>query len=120
MGKEASGADESFERGLLEHPHFTRPREWEGRAIPDVLLKGDHAKIAEWRRREAERNTRERRPDLSIPSGVGERTRIRLTHPARSDASEDKGRSVIASRHRASRDARLFRRALAAWRSRRA
>src|SRR5208282_2052126 len=82
-------------------------------------FKGDHAKIAEWRRREAERNTRERRPDLSIPSGVGERTRIRLTHPARSDASEDKGRSVIASRHRASRDARLFRRALAAWRSRR-
>ncbi len=68
MGKEASGADESFERGLLEHPHFTRPREWEGRAIPDVLLKGDHAKIAEWRRREAERITRERRPDLSISS----------------------------------------------------
>jgi len=74
MGKEASGADESFERGLLEHPHFTRPREWEGRAIPDVLLKGDHAKIAEWRRREAERITRERRPDLSLPShGSGRR-----------------------------------------------
>ena len=55
-------------RGLLEYPHYTRPREWEGRAIPDVLLKGDHAKIAEWRRREAERITRERRPDLSLPS----------------------------------------------------
>jgi tRNA (guanine37-N1)-methyltransferase len=68
MGKEASGADESFESGLLEYPHYTRPREWEGRAIPDVLLKGDHAKIAEWRRAEAERITRERRPDLSIPS----------------------------------------------------
>ena len=68
MGKEASGADESFERGLIEYPHYTRPREWEGRAIPDVLLSGDHAKIAEWRRREAERITRERRPDLSIPS----------------------------------------------------
>jgi tRNA (guanine37-N1)-methyltransferase len=64
MGKEASGAEESFESGLLEYPHYTRPREWEGRAIPDVLLSGDHAKIAEWRRREAERITRERRPDL--------------------------------------------------------
>jgi tRNA (guanine37-N1)-methyltransferase len=74
MGKEASGADESFERGLIEHPHFTRPREWEGRAIPDVLLKGDHAKIAEWRRREAERITKDRRPDLSLPSlGSGRR-----------------------------------------------
>jgi tRNA (guanine37-N1)-methyltransferase len=62
MGKEASGADESFENGLLEYPQYTRPREWEGRAIPDVLLSGDHAKIAEWRRREAERITRERRP----------------------------------------------------------
>src|SRR5271155_4686974 len=64
MGKEVSGAEESFESGLLEYPHFTRPREWEGRAIPEVLLSGDHAKIAEWRRREAERITRERRPDL--------------------------------------------------------
>jgi tRNA (guanine37-N1)-methyltransferase len=64
MGKEASGEDESFEKGLLEYPHYTRPRLWEGRAIPDVLLSGDHAKIAEWRRAEAERITRERRPDL--------------------------------------------------------
>jgi tRNA (guanine37-N1)-methyltransferase len=65
MGKEASGEDESFEQSLLEYPHFTRPREWEGRPIPDVLLSGDHAKVAEWRRAEAERITRERRPDLS-------------------------------------------------------
>ena len=65
MGKEASGAEESFENGLLEYPHYTRPREWEGRLIPDVLLSGDHAKIAEWRRREAERITKERRPDLT-------------------------------------------------------
>jgi tRNA (guanine37-N1)-methyltransferase len=71
MGKEASGADESFERGLIEYPHYTRPREWEGRAIPDVLLKGDHAKIAEWRRREAERITRARRPDLSLSPEAG-------------------------------------------------
>ena len=64
MGKEASGAEESFETGLLEYPHYTRPRDWEGRTIPDVLLSGDHAKIAAWRRAEAERITRERRPDL--------------------------------------------------------
>ena len=64
MGKMVSGVDESFEGGLLEYPHFTRPREWEGLAIPDVLLSGDHAKIAAWRRSEAERITRERRPDL--------------------------------------------------------
>ncbi len=64
MGKDASGAEESFEGGLLEYPHFTRPREWEGRAIPDVLLSGDHGAIARWRRAEAERITRERRPDL--------------------------------------------------------
>ena len=66
MGKAESGADESFESGLLEYPHFTRPREWEGRAIPDVLLSGDHAKIAAWRRAEAERITRERRLDLRL------------------------------------------------------
>jgi tRNA (guanine37-N1)-methyltransferase len=65
MGKEASGAEESFESGLLEYPHYTRPRIWEGRAIPEVLLSGDHARIAAWRRAEAERITRERRPDLT-------------------------------------------------------
>ena len=65
MGKEESGNEESFESGLLEYPHFTRPRDWEGRSIPDVLLSGDHAKIAAWRRAEAERITREKRPDLA-------------------------------------------------------
>ena len=64
MGKLESGEDESFESDLLEYPHYTRPREFEGRAIPDVLLSGDHAKIAKWRRAEAERITQERRPDL--------------------------------------------------------
>ncbi len=64
MGKEASGAEESFAEGLLEYPHYTRPTVWEGRAIPEVLLSGDHAKVAAWRRAEAERLTRERRPDL--------------------------------------------------------
>ena len=58
MGKAESGTEESFESGLLEYPHYTRPREWEGRAIPDVLLSGDHARIAAWRRAEAERITR--------------------------------------------------------------
>ena len=64
IGKAASLAEESFEAGLLEYPQFTRPRDWEGRTIPDVLLSGDHARIAAWRRTEAQRITRERRPDL--------------------------------------------------------
>jgi tRNA (guanine37-N1)-methyltransferase len=64
IGAASSLAEESFEHGLLEYPHYTRPRAWEGRAIPDVLLSGDHSRIAEWRRAEAERLTRERRPDL--------------------------------------------------------
>jgi len=64
MGKEASGAEESFAQGLLEYPQYTRPQLWEGRAIPDVLTGGDHAKIAAWRRAAAERLTRARRPDL--------------------------------------------------------
>lgn len=64
MGKLTSGSEESFENDLLEYPHYTRPRTWEGRDIPDVLLNGDHAKIAKWRREEAERITKERRPDL--------------------------------------------------------
>ncbi len=64
MGAADSGMDESFEGGLLEYPHYTRPREWEGRTIPPTLLSGDHAAIQRWRRAEAERITRERRPDL--------------------------------------------------------
>ena len=64
VGSAASLAEESFEAGLLEYPHYTRPREWEGRPIPDVLLSGDHKRIAAWRRAQAERLTAERRPDL--------------------------------------------------------
>jgi len=64
MGAAASGAEESFTDGLLEYPHYTRPQVFEGQAIPEVLLSGDHAKIAAWRRAEGERLTRERRPDL--------------------------------------------------------
>jgi tRNA (guanine37-N1)-methyltransferase len=64
MGAASSGAEESFEEGLLEYPHYTRPVEWEGRTIPEVLRSGDHAKIAAWRKRQAEEDTRSRRPDL--------------------------------------------------------
>jgi tRNA (guanine37-N1)-methyltransferase len=64
MGKDASRAEESFEACLLEYPHYTRPRDWEGRAIPEVLLGGDHAAVARWRQAEAKRITADRRPDL--------------------------------------------------------
>ncbi|TXN24342.1 MULTISPECIES: tRNA (guanosine(37)-N1)-methyltransferase TrmD [Methylobacterium] len=66
MGKLASGDEESFEAGHLEYPHYTRPREWEGRAIPDVLSGGNHGAIAKWREAESVRLTRERRPDLLV------------------------------------------------------
>jgi tRNA (guanine37-N1)-methyltransferase len=64
MGKEASAAEESFAAGLLEYPQYTRPATFEGQPIPEVLTSGDHGKVAAWRRAEAERLTRERRPDL--------------------------------------------------------
>ena len=64
MGAASSGEEESFEQGLLEYPHYTRPVQWEGRTIPEVLRSGDHAKIAAWRKQRAEADTRLRRPDL--------------------------------------------------------
>jgi tRNA (guanine37-N1)-methyltransferase len=64
MGAPSSGSEESFENGLLEYPHFTRPQQWEGRTIPEVLRSGDHAKIAGWRKAQSEIDTRSRRPDL--------------------------------------------------------
>ena len=64
MGAATSGEEESFESGLLEYPHYTRPQIWEGRTIPEVLRSGDHAKIAAWRKAMAEADTRSRRPDL--------------------------------------------------------
>jgi tRNA (guanine37-N1)-methyltransferase len=64
MGAASSGEEESFETGLLEYPHYTRPQMWEGRTIPEVLRSGDHAKIAAWRKARAEDDTRLRRPDL--------------------------------------------------------
>jgi tRNA (guanine37-N1)-methyltransferase len=64
MGAPSSGAEESYENGLLEYPHYTRPQEWEGRTIPEVLRSGDHARIAGWRKLQSETDTRLRRPDL--------------------------------------------------------
>jgi tRNA (guanine37-N1)-methyltransferase len=64
MGAAESGSEESFEGGLLEYPQYTRPTEWEGHTIPEVLRSGDHAKIAAWRQARSEADTRERRPDL--------------------------------------------------------
>jgi tRNA (guanine37-N1)-methyltransferase len=64
LGNAASTEEESFSHGLLEHPQYTQPREWKGRPIPEVLLSGNHGAIAKWRRAEAERLTRDRRPDL--------------------------------------------------------
>ncbi|MDX2259262.1 MAG: tRNA (guanosine(37)-N1)-methyltransferase TrmD [Hyphomicrobiaceae bacterium] len=70
LGAPASLESETFEAGLLEYPHYTRPRTWEGRDIPDVLLSGDHGAIARWRRQEAEALTAARRPDLLPPAPV--------------------------------------------------
>lgn len=87
MGAASSGLEESFETGLLEYPHYTRPVGWEGRAIPEVLRSGDHAKIAAWRKQRAEEDTRLRRPDLwerhigvrdQPPSGAQRTTKDRV------------------------------------------
>ncbi|MBA2918395.1 tRNA (guanosine(37)-N1)-methyltransferase TrmD [Sphingomonas sp. MAH-20] len=84
MGAASSGIEESFESGLLEYPHYTRPVDWEGRTIPEVLRSGDHAKIAAWRKHQAETETRLRRPDLweryrsarvDPPSGARQKSR---------------------------------------------
>ncbi len=68
LGAAESLASESFETGLLEYPQYTKPREWQGRAIPDILLSGDHKKIEAWRRRQSEEITTARRPDLIDPT----------------------------------------------------
>lgn len=76
MGSDASAAEESFAGGVLEYPHYTRPAVWQGRAVPAVLLSGDHAAIAAWRRAEAERITRLRRPDLLAGNAVCSSSRL--------------------------------------------
>jgi len=86
MGAPSSGDEESFETGLLEYPHYTRPQTWEGRTIPEVLRSGDHAAVAAWRKSMAEADTRSRRPDLwerhagarvQSPSGAHEKKKDR-------------------------------------------
>jgi tRNA (guanine37-N1)-methyltransferase len=64
LGNDASTQEESFADGLLEHPQFTRPADWKGRGVPDVLTSGDHAKVADWRREQSQKITKARRPDL--------------------------------------------------------
>ena len=71
LGDESSTEEESFQGGLLEYPQYTRPREFRGMAVPDVLLSGDHARIAEWRREQAVARTRDRRPDLLASLDAG-------------------------------------------------
>ena len=94
MGAASSGAEESFENGLLEYPHYTRPAEWEGRRIPEVLRSGDHAKIADWRKARSEDDTRLRRPDLwerhigvrdQSASGARHKTKDRVNEPDSTD-----------------------------------
>ncbi len=86
MGAPTSGDEESFESGLLEYPHYTRPVTWEGRTIPEVLRSGDHAKVAAWRHARAEADTRLRRPDL-WERHVG--ARVPSPSGARHETSED-------------------------------
>lgn len=86
MGAASSGIEESHESGLLEHPHYTRPPEWEGLAIPEVLRSGDHARIARWRREQSEADTRSRRPDLWDHHGDG---RIQSPSGARRQKKEE-------------------------------
>src|ERR1700759_4042693 len=85
MGKAESGTDESFSDSLLEYPQYTRPQSFEGRQIPEILISGDHAKVAAWRRAEAEALTRARRPDLWAarpnqgPAPISRQTRPKKT-----------------------------------------
>jgi tRNA (guanine37-N1)-methyltransferase len=78
VGDAQSLVDESFAAGLLEYPHYTRPQEWEGRKVPDILLSGHHGRIAEWRRAMAAEVTRRRRPDLLTSSSCHDPWRSRV------------------------------------------
>lgn len=85
LGNSESTEEESFSNGLLEYPQYTRPAEWQGRGIPEVLTSGNHKKIADWRRDESERLTAERRPDLWAAHVA--------SRPRRSPNANEKGRS---------------------------
>ncbi|APH57521.1 tRNA (guanine(37)-N(1))-methyltransferase [Granulibacter bethesdensis] len=81
MGAASSAEEESFSAGLLEYPHYTRPAEWQGRRVPDVLLSGHHAEVAAWRQRQAETVTRERRPDLWTAYRLGDAASPHASYP---------------------------------------
>ncbi len=94
LGNAASTNEESFARGLLEHPHYTRPTVWEGRGIPEVLLSGHHARVAEWRHAQAQAITRDRRPDLwaaylKLQGGAGQTPEQSDASPAGTNATAD-------------------------------
>jgi tRNA (guanine37-N1)-methyltransferase len=78
LGDEGSAESDSFEGSLLDWPHYTRPAEWRGHAVPEVLLSGDHGRVHRWRRKEALRATRERRPDLLAAASLGPEDRALL------------------------------------------
>lgn len=97
IGDPASLEEESFAAGLLEHPHYTRPRQWAGRAVPEVLLSGNHAAIDAWRREQSEALTQERRPDLwkahldgSAPTEQSDRPRGQTGETRPADEGEDR------------------------------
>lgn len=94
MGASASGDDESFEHGLLEYPHYTKPAEWEGLTIPDVLRSGDHAKINAWRQAQAEADTMERRPDLWAPYEQAKAAALAAEQAARSKRRRARNKPV--------------------------
>jgi len=78
LGHEQSAGEDSFYNGLLDHPHYTQPREWRGMPVPEVLLSGDHEKIRTWRRKQALKRTLERRPDLLENVSLSEEDRMLL------------------------------------------
>ena len=108
MGAGASGLEESFEQGMLEYPHYTRPRAFEGHDIPDVLLGGNHVKIAAWRRAAALRLTRERRPDLLAQRETESVTKTAVPDFADQFLVEKLGTAGIVLRHRAEKHRWLF------------
>lgn len=81
LGNEASATDESFTSGMLEYPHYTRPREYRGWEVPEILLSGDHGKVAAWRKEQARQRTIALRPDLPVPEPPPEKKRRRRTPP---------------------------------------
>ena len=91
LGDPTGAEDDSFSSGLLEYPHYTRPPEYRGWAVPEVLLSGDHGRIARWRREEALRRTFQRRPDLLLKLDLSEEDRLFLSRLAQEETEEGRG-----------------------------